>query len=446
MSAWQISRRTMLRGLGTAVALPLLDSMAPALARAGEAKTQRAVRMAFIYVPNGVNMADWTPLAEGPDYEAPYILAPLRPLREEFMVLTNLAQDKGRAHGDGAGDHARSAAVFLTGVQPHKTEGADIKAGISVDQLAASRIGRQTKLPSLELGCDSGPHAGGCDSGYSCVYSSNISWRSETTPAAKEVNPRLVFERLFSDDSADVRQNRAKRLQNRRSILDFVLEDAQGLKARLGVKDQRKMDEYLTGIREIEVQLARVEREPKEDAPNLAKPAGIPREFPAHMRLMLDLMALAFQGDVTRISSFVVAHEASGQSYPYIGVPDSHHSISHHGGDPAKKAKIAKINNFHVTQLAYFLERLRSIKEGEHTLLDNSMIVYGSGISDGDLHNHNNLPVLLAGRGGGTIQTGRHVRFGQETPLNNLYMSMLDRLDVDADKIGDSNGRLNLAG
>ncbi len=442
--SWRMSRRTVLRGLGTTLALPWLESMLPSAARAAGQPTQLPNRMAFVYVPNGAHMVDWTPETAGDDFELPYILEPLNPFKANLTVHTGLACDKARPHGDGPGDHARSLASFLTGAQAKKTHGADIKVGISVDQVAAQRIGDRTKFPSLEIGCDSGPQAGNCDSGYSCAYSANASWRSESTPNAKEINPRLVFERLLSDGSDDAVGTPAQRRADRKSILDFVLEDARDLQRRLGAKDQRKMDEYLNSVREIEARIARNEQR-QETAPSFAKPAGIPKDYAEHIRLMADLLVLAFQADLTRVATFVIANEGSNRSYAFMDVPEGHHDLSHHGRNADKQKKIREINRFHITQFAYLLEKLSAVREGERSLLENSMIVYGSGISDGDRHNHDNLPVLLAGRGGGTIKAGRHIRYDQETPISNLYLAMLDRIDAPTDQLGDSDGKLDLS-
>jgi hypothetical protein len=435
-----------LQGLGTAIALPMLESVAPPMrllaGSPAEAPPALPQRMAFIYIPNGANMADWTPKAVGADFELPFILEPLQPFKDHLLVLSGLAHDKARPNGDGAGDHARASATFLTGCQARKTNGADIKVGVSVDQIAAARLGRQTRLPSLELGCDKARLAGNCDSGYSCAYSFNISWRTPSTPMPPEVNPRAVFERLFGGGSKDeAEESRARRRRYQKSILDFALEDAHRLKAKLGQTDRRKLDEYLTAVRELE---ERIERQEKFAAtlPDYQKPAGIPRDYEQHARLMYDLLALAFQSDATRVATFIMAHDGSNRPYPFIGVNEGHHDLSHHGNDEAKKQKIAKINRFHVTQFAYFIERLQAIKEGDGTLLDNCLIVYGGAIGDGNAHNHDNLPVLLAGRGGGTIQTGRHVKYERETPMTNLYLSLLDRVGANAERLGDSTGRL----
>jgi hypothetical protein len=441
--SWRISRRTVLRGLGTAIALPMLDAMAPAVMRAAvDEKRTSPVRMAFVYVPNGKHMPDWTPAVTGADFELPYILEPLAAVKQQLLVLSGLAQDHGRPHGDGPGDHARALSSFLTGAQARKTHGADIKVGVSVDQVAARKVGQRTRFPSLELGCDRGAQAGNCDSGYSCSYSTNISWRTETTPQAKEIDPKLVFERLFSVGSAA--EQRSRREKYKKSILDFALEDARDLEAKLGAKDRGKLDEYLTCVRELEKRIGAAAKEPDVPLPDYPQPGGIPKDYAQHIRLMYDLMALAFAADLTRVATFVVANEGSNRPYPFIDVPDGHHDLSHHGGNEEKQKKIREINHFHTTHLAYFLEKLKGTADGERSLLDQSMIMYGSGIGDGNAHNHDNLPILLAGSGGGTIASGRHVRYERETPLNNLFLSMLDRMESGVDGLGDSTGRLEM--
>jgi hypothetical protein len=439
----RISRRTVLRGLGTAVALPWLEAMAPAADLAVKAASQASpLRMAFLYVPNGVNMGEWTPAGVGADFALTPILQPLAPVKQKLLVLSGLAQDHAYAHGDGGGDHARSLACFLTGVHPLKTDGADICAAVSVDQVAAQKVGRHTRFPSLELGCDRGAQAGNCDSGYSCAYSSNISWRSATTPMAKEVNPRQVFERLFASRAkGEAEAARARRLAYDKSILDFVIEDADTLQTRLGGTDRRKLDEYLTAVRDLERRIAGAETFPGDEDVNYPRPAGIPKDYREHIRLMCDLLVLAFRSDVTRIGTFMLANEGSNRSYTFIDIPEGHHELSHHGNDKKKLEKIKSINQFHMEQFAYLLTQLDAIREGDGTLLDHSMIVYGSGIGDGNAHNHDKLPILLAGRGGGTIRSGRHVKY-EKLPLNNLYLSMLDRMGVPTDSLGDSTGRL----
>jgi hypothetical protein len=397
--------------------------------------------VAFFYVPNGVHMQDWRPKEEGADFQLPWILEPLAPVKDDLLVLTGLDQHNAKALGDGPGDHARSLSCFLTGVHPYKTDGANIKVGVSVDQVAAMAVGGKTRLPSLELGIERGGQSGNCDSGYSCAYSSNISWRSATTPMAKEVNPRFVFDRLFGGrGKTGTAAERQKRDLYERSILDYVLEDAQALRNRIGMNDRRKMDEYLTSVREIEQRINKAESPVIVDG-GLARPSGVPKDYAEHVRILFDLIALAFQTDTTRICTFMFANEGSGRPYPFLGVPEGHHDLSHHGGDPKKHEKLRKINRFHIEEFARLLARLQSIREGECSVLDNSMIVYGSGIGDGDRHNHDDLPVLFAGKGGGAFQTGRHVVYKPQ-PLNNLYLSMLDAMGVPCDRIGDSTGRL----
>lgn len=445
----RISRRTALRGLGISLALPWLETMQPASVLAANA-TGAPLRAAFLFVPNGVHIPDWTPKAAGHSFELPYILEPLAKVRDQLLILTGLTHDKGRPNGDGAGDHARSASVFLTGAQPRKTSGSNIRSGVSVDQVAARAIGKATRFPSLELGCEPGRSAGNCDSGYSCAYSSSISWAGEASPLAKETNPRLVFERLFSNGlTHESDESRGRRDTFRKSILDFVADDANRLRGKLAAADRRKVDEYLTGVREIERRLAATQEPGVSSsvpgAPVL--PQGIPDDYREHVRLMCDMLVLAFQSDLTRIATFMLADAGSNRSYRLIDVPEGHHDLSHHGGDPKKHAKIRQINRFHVSQLAYLLERLKSIPEGNGTLLDHCMIVYGSGLSDGNAHNHDNLPVLLAGGGGGTLRSGRHIVYEPETPMNNLFLSLLDRLGAPHEQHGDSTDRLqNLDG
>ncbi len=424
-----LSRRTLLRGVGIGVSLPWLEAMA------APKRPRAPLRFAVLYVPNGVHMPDWTPSKAGTDFTLPSILEPLRSVRDEITVLTGLEQRNAFALGDGPGDHARALGAFLTGAHPHKTNGANIKNGISADQVAAQKLGHLTRLPSLELGVDRGAQSGNCDSGYSCAYSSNLAWKSDTMPLAKEVDPSLVFDRLFGM-GVDPKRDRQKR-----SILDFVARDLESLKPRLGKTDNRKMDEYLTAVREIEQRIARFGQMPPVDAPAFGRPEEIPSDNQEHIRLMCDLLVVAFQSDITRIATFLVANAGSNKSYPHLEIPEGHHELSHHGRNPEKLQKISRINRFHATQLAYLLEKLKSIGEGDGTLLDNSMIVYGSGIGDGDRHNHDDLPVVLAGRGGGTVKPGRHLRY-EKLPLNNLYVSLLDRIGVPVDTFGDSTGRL----
>ena len=436
-----LSRRTLLQGLGATIALPWLEAMGPMVAWAAPAKgeTPAPNRMAFLYVPNGKNMADWTPRKEGADFELTPILKPLANVKQYLTVLTGLTADKARANGDGGGDHARALSAFLTGAQPRKTDGTDIRAGVSIDQVAASRLADKTRLASLEIGGEHGAMAGNCDSGYSCVYSSTMSWKSATQPLPKEVNPKLVFERLFGGPDKD----RAKREATRKSVLDFVRDDTKELTGKLGGSDRRKLDEYFASIRDIELRIARAATLPPIKVPEgAAKPTGVPTKYEEHLKLMADLMVLAFQADITRVITFVLANEGSNKPYPFIGVSEGHHDLSHHGNDGKKKAKIAQINVFHVQQLAYLLERLAATKEGSGNLLDHCMVVYGSGNSDGNAHNHDDLPIIVAGKGCGTLKPGRHLKFPKETPLNNLWLSLLDRMDIKVAQLGDSTGHL----
>jgi hypothetical protein len=460
MTEAKLSRRTLLRGAGVALALPLLEAMVPlnALALSGPkgvaARAAAPTRLAFLFVPNGMNMADWTPAATGPlgQVQLPYILEPLAALKDKLLVVSGLAQRNAFALGDGGGDHARSAAAWLTGTHPVKTSGANIKAGISADQVAAQFIGKSTRFPSLELGVDRGGLAGDCDSGYSCAYSNSISWRSPSTPVAKEVDPRLVFDRLFGiEEGSDIGESAKLRQVYKQSILDYVMDDAKTLSRGLGQQDKHKLDEYLTGVREIERRLQLAQKQNADGAtdPNadpaeagLARPTAMPADYSDHVRLMGDMMVMAFQADLTRVSTFMFANEGSNRSYRQINIAEGHHELSHHGRAPEKIEKIRQINRFHVEQLAYILQKMDSIKEGNGTLLDHTMVIYGGGICDGDRHNHDDLPILVAGSGGGTIKTGRHVAYEKNTPMTNLFVSAFDRLGIPVEQIGDSTGKL----
>jgi len=451
----RISRRAALKGLGTAVALPLLDGM-QSFAEPAAKSSAAPVRTAFIYVPNGVHMADWVPEQSGSAYALPWILEPIARFKKDINVLSGLTLDKARPNGDGPGDHARAMAAFLTGRQPRKTIGADIRVGQSADQWIAGKIGGQTRFASLELGIEPGRAAGNCESGYSCAYQSNFSWRGESTPNPKEVNPKLVFERLFGRGTGSEQETQHRKPEQlNKSILDFVREDAQSLSKQLGVNDQRKLDEYLTSIREIEVRIEKSKegRPLKAAALDMAAPAGTPHDFQEHVRIMADLMILAFQADLTRVVTFPFANDGSNRSYPFLTarvgqkdetIREGHHELSHHGEDIGKQAKIRRINRFHIEQLAYILDRMHSVSEGGTTLLDQVMIVYGSGNSDGNRHNHDNLPILLCGSAGSRIKTGQHLKYPKETPLMNLYLAMFQALGCPARSFGDSTGALLL--
>jgi len=443
MKGSRISRRTVLRGLGASVALPLLDAMLPSTALgAVPSLSQPPRRMAFIMFPLGAWMPFWMPTGEGPDYTMTPCLEPLAEHRKEMIVFGGLACDKANPNGDGGGDHARAGGAFLTGAQPKKTAGANFQAGVSADQIAAARLGDRTRFRSLEMAMDKFRGAGNCDSGYSCVYEHTLSWRNASTPLPTEVNPKLIFDRLFGSGKADAET--LARNEDRVSVLDAVLEEAKTLNSRLGGNDQRKLDQYLSGVREVEQRIARADKLSPVDVPqDFNRPAGVPADLTEHMRLMYDLMALAFQTDVTRIASFTVAREGSDQKYRMVGVNEGHHTLSHHQNKPANLAKLKAINVFFNEQLAYFISKLKAVKEGDGTLLDNCMIAFGSGHSDPNRHSHEDLPVLLFGRGGGTIRPGRYLRYPPKTPLNNLWQSMLERFGVTGARFGDGTGSLN---
>lgn len=445
MSFKTISRRSVLRGLGVAMSLPALEAMAPRtrLLRASEAAKKPPVRLAWIFFPNGTNPREWEPTVEGPDWDLKPSLEPLADLRKDFSVISGLAQINARSLGDGPGDHARSAAAFLTGAHPLKTAGANMRVGKSADQYAAEQYGRVTRLPSIELGTENGPSAGSCDSGYACAYSNNISWRTASQPVAKEINPRLAFERLFGNGAAGASPE-AKSLIYQRSILDMVADDAAQLRKSLGVNDRQKLDEYFTSVRDVETRIDRMREPLGFDVSAHIPPEDKPDTIEDHVRLMYDLMVLAFKTDTTRIATFMLGNEGSGRTFPSIGVKQGHHELSHHQEDPDKMAKIAAIDKFYATQFAYFLKKLKETPEGEGNLLDNSMIVYGGAIRDGNRHDHHDLPLILAGRGGGAFETGLHRRYPTETPLNNLFLTMLDTVGVKLDEFGDSTGRLSL--
>jgi len=434
MTSSKITRRSILRGLGVSLAIPSLESFAVG------GVSGIPLRMGFTYIPNGVIMDEWRPLETGSLKSLPNSLKPLQNHTADFQVISGLNHTKAYANGDGGGDHARANATFLTGCQARKTAGKDIKVGVSVDQIAADAIGDKTKLRSLELSCDGVRRSGKCDSGYSCAYQYNLSWKTESMPMVPESNPRLVFERLFGNASSPTdRKGQLKRRALNKSILDFALQGASNFNKRLGKLDQEKLSEYFTSVRELE---KRIEREEKnwEKLPDLKSPVGIPENYRAHLRLMFDMMVLAFQSDSTRISSFLLAHDGSNRSFRDIGVPEGHHSLSHHKNDPEKIKKLAKIDQFYSEQFAYFIDKLSTTQEIDGSrLLDHCMIVFGGGISDGNRHRHSDLPVLLAGGSSHGLTTGRHVDY-EGVPMTNLYLGMLDRAGVQASQVGDSSG------
>jgi Protein of unknown function (DUF1552) len=446
----KLSRRAMLRGLGATIALPFLDAMYPAFAAPAAKKAISANRMAFLYVPNGIVMDDWTVAgltAPGAMLlpELPRISGALNPYRDDILMLTGLTSNGGRALGDGPGDHGRAGAAYLTGVHPKKTSGKDIQTGVSMDQIGAQHLEGQTRFASLELGCEEGVQGGNCDNGYSCAYSNSLAWRTPNTPMPPEVRPRAVFERLFGAVSDEKDPAKRKRLESyQKSILDLVLNDAQSLKSTLGGTDRQKLDEYLFAIRDIEKRIQQVERDNTRQvkAPIDAPSGSVPTDFAEHSHLMFDLLALAFQTDQTRISTLLLGIEQSPRNYPEIGITEGHHGLTHHQGDKEKIEKVRQINEYHIKQFTYLLDKFKATPDGDGTLLDHSMIVYGSALADGNAHQHNNLPTILAGRGRGQLKPGRHIKYADETPITNLYLSMLDKMGVPVDKLGDSTGRL----
>jgi hypothetical protein len=430
-----LPRRTLLRGLGAAIALPLLDGMVPAFAAAA---APVAPRLAVVYLPNGIVMSDWTPRMEGDAFELSPTLAPLAPFRDRLIVLTGLRN--GPPH---YAVHGAASTRFLTAVPPEPSTGSVVGAGVSMDQLAASDFGQQTPLGSLELTLESG-YAGACDIGSSCVYTDTIAWRGPTTPLPMEHNPRAVFERLFGEHDTTDRAARLARDADERSILDSVAQAATDLARELGRGDRAKMAEYLDAVRDVERRIQNLEKRGVREVAGIDRPVGIPASFPDHCRLMFDLQVLAHQSDLTRVTTFMMGRELSGRSFPEIGIRDPHHPTSHHQKDPEKIAKLVKINAHFAEQFAYFLERLRSTPDGDGSLLDQATIVYGAGMSDGDSHSPENLPLLLAGGGAGQLKGGRHLRFPSDTPIANLHMSLLEKLGVRVDHFGNSTGRLSI--
>ncbi len=442
----KLPRRAFLRGAGAALALPLLEAMTPLGREAGAEEEEREPprRLLVAYVPNGVHVSSWRPAAEGPLGELPPTLAPLAPFRERLLVLSGLALEGAKALGDGPGDHARALAAFLTTAHPRKTDGADLRCGVSVDQVAARRLGRLTRLASLELGCERSRQAGACDSGYSCAYSSNLAWGGPATPLGKETNPRLVYERLFGWGARGPAE-RARRQRRRRALLDGVLEEARALRGRLGRADRAKLDEYLTSVRAVERRIEAAEALGEPPPAPFARPAGAPEDRGEYLRLMADLAVLALATDQTRVVTFLVANEGSGRTFPELGVKDGHHAISHHGGDAEKQEQVGRIDRFHVEALAHLLGALAQTREGEGDLLERTAVLYGSGIADGNRHDHEDLPILLAGGCGGRIAGGRHLRLPRGTPLGNLHLGLLHALGVAESRFGDSTGALPLS-
>jgi hypothetical protein len=435
-----LPRRSFLKGMGAVIALPVLDAMTPAFA--APRLQARPVRLGFTYVPNGITMVDWTPKGTGTGFEFSRVMKPLEPFRQDMLVMSGLAQRNGQALGDGPGDHARAAASYLTGVHPRKTAGADIQNGISVDQVAAQQIGSATRFASLELGCDDSRTIGNCDSGYSCAYTNSLAWRGPATPMPPETNPRLVFERLFGDiDTSLSPEVRARRLMYRRSILDLVNERTTKLASTLGPTDRRKLDEYLTSIREIEQRIEKAEKDMTGLTPTIDKPTGVPVLYADYVNLMFDLQLIAFQADQTRIVTMMMGREGSMRTYPELGVPDPHHPLTHHRGNPEWIERVTKINTLHMELFAGFIKKMKETPDGDGSLLDHSIIVYGSGLSDGNRHTHEDLPIAVLGHGGG-FRMGSHLAYSKGTPLTNLFLTLLDRAGVQQETIGDSTGRI----
>jgi Protein of unknown function (DUF1552) len=431
-----MSRRTVLRALGTTVALPLLDAMIPAFASA--ATTVR--RLGVVYHPNGVIYDQWLPAGAGADFKLSPTLAGLQPFQDQLIVVTGLYSDAAEALGDGGGDHSRASGTYLTGVHVKKSDSA-VENGISMDQIAAKAFERYTQLSSLQLTVDDNSMVGSCDTGYSCAYSSTLSWLTPTLPLMSENNPRVVFERLFgSIDSTDPKV-RASRLQQDQSILDSVTGRVKQLQQKLGTADNRKVDDYLASLRDVERQIQKAEEQSSKEMPDVVRPAGIPESFEEHVRLLYDLQLLAYQSDLTRVITFMYGREQTGRSYPQIGIPEPHHPLTHHQGDPEKMAKCAAIQRYHLKLFAEFLEKLRKTPDGEGSLLDNLILLYGGGISNSDRHTHGPLPTLLLGGGAGTIKGGRHIVYPEHTPLTNLQMTLLNKLGVPTEKLGDSTGQ-----
>jgi len=436
-----ISRRTILRGLGTAVALPLLDAMVPALTAAQHTPAKAVRRFGVVYHPNGVIYDKWLPKGVGTEFELSPVLSPLQPFRDKLVVVTGLFSDQAEALGDGGGDHSRASGTYLTGVHVKRSDTV-VENGISMDQIAAKAFERETQLSSLQLTVDDASLVGACDVGYSCAYSSTLSWLTPTLPLMAENNPRVVFERLFGvNDSTDARA-RGARLQQDRSILDSITDRVKTLQRKLGAADNRKVNDYLASLRDVERRIQKAEEQSSKDIPGVERPVGIPDGFEPHVELLYDLQLLAFQSDLTRVTTFMYGREQNGRPYPQIGVPEPHHPMTHHQNLPEKMEKCAKIQTYHVNLFANYLEKLRSTPDGDGSLLDHVILLYGGGISHSDRHTHGPLPTLVIGGGAGTIKGGRHLVYPEHTPLTNLQMTLLGNLGVPVEKLGDSTGQL----
>ncbi len=436
-----VSRRTVLRGLGAILALPVLDAMVPALSALGKTPAKPINRLGVMYIPNGMIMNKWTPLLDGAAFELTPTLSSLAPYRDQLLVLSNLACVPTPGRPGGA--HAKASTRFLTDISPPTSE-TWLDAGISMDQILAQETGKHTQLASLELAIENGETAGACDVGFACAYTNTISWKSANTPLATQNNPRAVFERLFGDTGNTDPKMRLTRIRQQRSVLDSVTKEVARLQGSLGPGDRLKLVEYLESIRDVERRIQLAEEQNDQDLPVIDHPAGIPATYDEHVKLMCDLQVLAYQCDLTRVITLMLGREFSGVTYPQVGVPDAHHPVTHHAGEAEKIAKVEKINAYHVTQFAYLLNRMRSTPDGDGTLLDHATLMYGTGIGECNAHDPRSIPLVLAGGGAGTLKGGRHIRYPKETPLANLHLTLLENFGVKRDRIGDSTGRLGV--
>ncbi len=432
-----LPRRTFLRGMGATVALPLLDAMIPSMTALAATAAEPVRRLGFVYMPMGCDLARWTPPGEGRLVELSPSLESLRPVMDHLTVISHLELKNAYP-----GTHATSNAAFLSAARAKWTESSDYYLGTTVDQIAAKQIGRDTLLPSLELSMDLLQTVGQCDNGYACVYQNNLSWSSPTSPLPAEAHPRIVFERLFGEGGSAAERRAA--LQRRASLLDWVRDDVTRLQTKLGPEDRTRVDQYLDTVREVERRVQRADAAAADQPlPDLDRPAGVPAAYAEHARLMFDLQVLALQGDVTRVITFQLARETSNRTYPEIGVTDPHHPLTHHGNDPDKVARMAKINAFHVSLFAYFLEKLKATPEGNGSLLDHVLYLYGSGMGDPNVHDHVNLPTLVAGGGAGSLKGARHIKYAEPTPLANLHLTLLEKVGVRMDAFADSTGKID---
>lgn len=433
-----LSRRTVLRGMGTAIALPLLDAMVPAFAPA--ATTAPIRRFGVVYHPNGIIYDQWLPTGAGAEFELSPTLKALEPFKDQLIVVTGLFSDQAEPLGDGGGDHSRACGSYLTGVHVKKSD-SNVENAISMDQIAAKAFERETQLSSLQMTADENSLLGSCDLGYSCAYSSTLSWLTPTLPLMAENNPRVLFERMFgASDSTDAGV-RAARLRQDRSLIDSVNDRVNQLQRKLGSADNRKVDDYLAALRDVERRIQKAEEQSSKELPDVDQPVGIPDSFPDHVRLLYDLQLLAYQSDLTRVITFMYGREQTGRPYPHIGVPEPHHPITHHKGDPVKMEKCARIQRHHIALFGEYLEKLRNTPDGDGSLLDHAMILFGSGISNSDRHSHGPLPAFVAGGGAGTLKGGRHLVYPEHTPLTNLQLTLLNKLGVPAETLGDSTGQ-----